>query len=299
MRVTNNMLQSTILKNIAASYERLEKYQAQLSTGKLYQRPSDNPAAINQSLNIKARLKDMDQRLNNINDGLAWLNTTDAALRNAIDVFHRVRELAVRGANSTNSQSELNSLAAEVDQLLENIINIANTTYADRYIFAGYQTTTAPFSKNIPGPPPPEVNYNGDSGAINYEIEKGVNVQVNMNGNAVFKAPTDVFQVVADLRDHLLAGDYGAVSQDIDRVDDAMEMITNALMVVGARVNRLELAKDKIEQDKINLSGILSNIEDADMLDVIMKLKMEENVYQSALMTGSMAMQKSLIDFLD
>lgn len=296
MRVTNNMLQDTILKNISSAYERLEKYEAQLSSGKLYRQPSDNPTAINQSLSIKVKLKDMDQYEANISDGLAWLNTTDSALRNSIDVLHRVRELAVRGANSTNSQSELNALAAEVDQLLGNMVNIGNTTYADRYIFAGFKTTAAPFSKNAT--PPPEVNYNGDIGAINFEIEKGVNIQVNLDGNTAFKAPTDVFQVVADLRDHLQAGNYAAVSQDIGQVDDAVNMITNSLMTVGAKVNRLNLAKDKIDEDKINLSKILSDLEDADMPDVITKLKTEETVYQAALMTGSMAVQKTLIDFL-
>ncbi|MDI6716289.1 MAG: flagellar hook-associated protein FlgL [Actinomycetota bacterium] len=293
MRITNSMLSNTILKNISASYERLEKYEAQLSSGKLFRRPSDNPITVKQAMDIRASLKDIDQYLGNIEDGISWLDTADTALRNASDLLHRAKELAVRGANATNSQDELQAIALEVDQLLENMISIGNTTFADRYVFAGHKTTMVPFTNAGS-----TVNYNGDSGSISYEIEKGITAQVNLPGDNVFKGTTDVFQVLIDLRDHLRAGNYSAVSQDTSRVDDALDAITNALTVIGARTNHLELTRDRQEQAKINLSEILSNIEDADLAEVIVKLKMEENVYQSALLTGSMAMQKSLIDFL-
>jgi len=296
VRVTNNMLAGTILKNISASYARIEKYQAQLSSGKIFRRPSDNPVAVNQVLNIRVSLKEMDQYLDNIEDGLSWLDTADTVLRNAVNLLHRAKELAVRGANGTNSQGELDAVAAEVDQLLANMVNIGNTTFAGRYIFGGHETTSPPFIES--GVPVSDVNYVGDSGNINYEIEKGVTVSVNLPGNTIFTGSTDVFRVLIELSENLRAGDYNAVSQDTSRVDDALGMVTDALMIVGAKTNRLELTKDRQLEGKINLTGILSNLEDADFVDVVMKLKMEENVYNSALMTGSMATQKSLIDFL-
>jgi len=297
MRITNSMLSSTILKNISSSYARLEKYEAQLSSGKLYRRPSDNPAAVNQALGLRASLKEIEQFVNNIDDGISWLDTADTALRNATDLLHRAKELSVRGANATNGQSELNALASEIDQILKTMVNIGNTNFAGRYIFAGHRTTTTPFSE-AGGPPATSVTYNGDSGSINYEIEKGVNVSVNLPGNTIFQGTTDVFQTLIDLRDHLLAGDHNAVAQDTDRVDSALGAITDALMAVGTKTNRLELTRDRLTQSTIDISSILSNVEDADLPDIIVKLKMEENVYQAALLTGSTVMQKSLIDFL-
>lgn len=297
MRVTNSMLGNTILKNISASYARIERSQDQLSSGKLYRQPSDNPIAINQSLGIRVSLKETDQYLSNISDGLTWLNTADTALRNSTDLLQRAKELAVTGANSTNTQSELNAIATEVDQLISEMENIGNTNIAGRYIFGGNQTTAAPFSE-VGGPPPTAINYNGDSGAINYEVEKGVNVSVNLSGDTVFKGSTDVFQTLITLRDDLRAGDYAAVSADTSTVDDALGMITDAMMVVGAKTNRLEMTQSRLEDDKLGLTKALSGVEDADISEVITKLKMDENVYQAALMAGSTAMQKSLIDFL-
>jgi flagellar hook-associated protein 3 FlgL len=75
-------------------------------------------------------------------------------------------------------------------------------------------------------------------------------------------------------------------------------VITGALTTVGATTNRLDLTKNKLDQDKVNLNEILSNVEDADMPGLVIKLKSEQNAYQAALMTGSMVLQTSLIDFL-
>jgi flagellar hook-associated protein 3 FlgL len=296
MRITNNMLQSTLINNIIGSYERMENYQWQESTGKAFKRPSDNPIGVNQSLNYKVSLKDLEQYTSNIEGALSWLDSADTALRDGVGLLQRAKTLAVSGANSTNGQSELNALADEVGQILENMIDVGNTQFAGRYIFGGFKTTGAPFETT--DSPPSSVDYTGDEGSINYEIEKGVSVGVNQNGNEVFKSPTDVFGVLINLRDHLLAGDYNAVSQDTSGINDAMDMITSALMNVGAKTNRLETTQDRLEQSKLNLTELKSNVEEVDMAEVIVKLKTEETVYQAALATGASIMRKSLIDYL-
>jgi flagellar hook-associated protein 3 FlgL len=77
-----------------------------------------------------------------------------------------------------------------------------------------------------------------------------------------------------------------------------MDMVTSALMNVGAKTNRLETTQDRLEQSKLNLTELKSNVEEVDMVEVIVKLKTEETVYQAALATGSSIMRKSLIDYL-
>jgi flagellar hook-associated protein 3 FlgL len=296
MRVTNNMLNATVVNNITASYERMEHYQWQESTGKAYKRPSDNPIAVNLSLNYKASLKEFEQYTSNIDGALSWLDGADTALRDASSLLQRAKTLSVSGANATNGQSELDAIADEVGQILENMIDIGNTQFAGRYIFGGFHTTSAPFEAT--DSPATSVEYVGDEGNINYEIEKGVSTSVNLNGDQVFKTPTDVFGVLIDLRDHLLAGDYSAVSQDTSNIDDALGMITNALMNVGSKTNRLETTQDRLEQGKLNLKEALSNTEEADIAEVIVNLKTEETVYQAALSTGASIIKRSLIDYL-
>lgn len=299
MRITNAMLSDVILKNISSSYERIGKFQDQLSSGKLYNKPSDNPVAINKGLGIRSVTKSLDQYVDNVNDALAWLKTADGALMNTVDLLYRAKELSVQGANGTNTQEALNAIAKEIDQIIEDTVSIGNTQYDGKYIFGGNRTTTAPFT--LVAGPPTDVTYNGDSASRSYEIEKGVTVTVNLTGDTVFKDstdPTSIFRILIDLRDHLTAGDFAALSTDTSQIDSAITTVTDGLMVVGAKVNRLEIAMDRLEDEKFGLIETLSNIEDADIAEVITKLKMEETVYQAALAAGSTAIQKSLIDFL-
>lgn len=290
MRITNSMLSNTVLKNIIASYGRLEKYELQLSSGKKVSKPSDDPIALERSLNMHELMKELDQHISNTEDAISWLNASDTALRNAVDLMHRVKELAVRGANGLNSQNELNAIASEVDQILSQMVSLGNSTFGDRYIFSGHKTTSPPFDDSG--------GYSGDSGDICYEIEKGVSIAINLPGDSVFKDSTDVYASLIDLRDHLRAGDYVSVSEDIRQVDDSLSAITDALVRIGVKTNRLEFTLDRHLQGKVNLTKVLDSVENVDIEEVIMKLKMEENVYQASLLSGSTIMRTSLIDFL-
>ncbi|MBS3908389.1 MAG: flagellar hook-associated protein FlgL [Actinobacteria bacterium] len=296
MRVTQNMLSNTILNNISASYGRIEKYQAQLASGKINRRPSDDPAAVNKSLSFRSSVKEIEQYARNVDDSITWLSTADVSMRNATELMYRAKELAVMGANGTLGQSELNKIANEVDSIVADMVNIGNANVAGRYIFSGQRTTTAPFTQV--SAPAPAVNYNGDGNTIDYDIGKGATIKVNLAGNTVFKGATDVFQVLLDLGAHLRAGNFASVSASTSLIDNALDAITDSLAVVGARLNRLDFANDRHMEDSLNLTEILSSVEDADFAEVVVRLKAEENVYQSALMTGSMSIQKSLIDFL-
>lgn len=67
---------------------------------------------------------------------------------------------------------------------------------------------------------------------------------------------------------------------------------------IGARTNRIEFIENRLDDISINLESLQSKTEDADMAEVITKLKMSENVYQSSLSVGAKLIQSSLIDFI-
>jgi flagellar hook-associated protein 3 FlgL len=67
---------------------------------------------------------------------------------------------------------------------------------------------------------------------------------------------------------------------------------------VGAKVNRLEMTRERMTDFRINLQRLLSQTEDIDLAQVVMELKMEENAYRTALASGARIIQPSLLDFL-
>ncbi len=101
-----------------------------------------------------------------------------------------------------------------------------------------------------------------------------------------------------DLISALEVGDNDTVSTFIKKFDDNHARLLTVQADIGARVNRLELVSSRLGENKISMTKLLSSAEDADMGEVIMKLKLSENVYRAALSTGARVIQPSLVDFL-
>lgn len=101
-------------------------------------------------------------------------------------------------------------------------------------------------------------------------------------------------QLVSDLQ----GGNSAGIKNAISRISTQANNISALRAEIGVKSNRVELTTNRILDDTLNLKGLLSKNEDADMAEVIMNIKMEENVYQASLSTGARIIQPSLIDFL-
>lgn len=94
------------------------------------------------------------------------------------------------------------------------------------------------------------------------------------------------------------AGDYEGISARLDEMDFQMGNVLRCRADIGARVNRIDLTDDRMSNDLVNFTDLMSKNEDVDMAETIMHLKNEENVYQASLAGGARIIQQSLVDFL-
>jgi flagellar hook-associated protein 3 FlgL len=295
MRVTDGMLITNFLNDYNNNLERLQKNQNMLSTGKRISRPSDDPVAVATSLRIRTDMTRNDAYTKNADDAKSWLDITDTALNQLGSLLQRTRELAVEGSNGTLTQEDMQKIANEIEQLKAQMIQVGNTQYNGRYIFAGFKTTTQPFSET-------NNSYSGDNGVIEFEVGAGGNkIAVNVTGDKVFDVSggtSQLLTVMDKLKNALDSGDHQAVSNLIVDVDKQMENVLAVRAEVGAKSNRIDLIKNRLQDDNYNFTALLSKNEDADLAQVITNLKMDENVYRASLAAGARIMQSSLIDFL-
>ena len=77
-----------------------------------------------------------------------------------------------------------------------------------------------------------------------------------------------------------------------------MDEVLSSRAEVGAKLNRIELAEERLKDLEINLNKLLSNVQDIDVAEKIMDLKSEENAYRIALAVGARIIQPTLVDFL-
>lgn len=293
MRISMQWMVDRTIANIAMNLEKLVALQEQAASGKRLLRPEDDPAGVRRAISLRAGLAATQRYLDNIQDSDDWMSATDAALGHIADLMTKALTLAEKGASDTISADERQALAAEVDQLLQEAISTGNTRLTDRYIFAGFKTTTQPFTL-VPGTPD-QVIYNGDSGQIRREIEPGETVTVNVTGDTAFPA---VFEQLIGLRDDLLANDRAAVQARISPLQAAQQGVLDVQATVGARQGHLSGASERLENMKLMLTDLLSRVEDADMAETIVRLTEQETVYQAVLQASASAIPPSLWSFL-
>ena len=81
-------------------------------------------------------------------------------------------------------------------------------------------------------------------------------------------------------------------------LDDELGNLLRVRAGLGARMNRVELTANRLEDDNVNFTKLMSKNEDVDIAESIMRLQNEENVYRASLATGARVIQPSLVDFL-
>lgn len=142
MRITNNMLVNNMMYFMNNNLSRLQKYQAQIATGKKIEVPSDDPIVAAKALKLRTDVSEVDQFKKNANDANSWMNITESSLSDTVDILQRGRELAVQAANNTLTPSDRDKIKQEIIQLKGQAIHLSNATYAGRYVFSGYETDT-------------------------------------------------------------------------------------------------------------------------------------------------------------
>ena len=94
-------------------------------------------------------------------------------------------------------------------------------------------------------------------------------------------------KIVQDIEDTANGvADANSIDENITLLDAKTEDLLSSRSKVGAKVNRLELQKSRLESTQISYTSLLAQNEDADMAEVIMQLKMQENVYRASLAAG-------------
>ena len=297
MRITSEMMVANSVKRLSARLEQYERSQSALASGKRLRAPSDDPAGANRALGLRAQQRAREQESRNATDAKAWLDSADSQLQGALERLHRVRELALR-ASSTVSVEERSAIAAEMVQVRDELVGLANARVGNRPLFAGNAAGEAVRLDDGAW------TFAGDDGAVTRRVGERDVVRVNVSASAVFgfsdrsSGSPDVFTMVDRLTDRVLAGDTGAVSSGLADLDVARTRLNRGLAEVGAAANRVESALRRSAEDLLSVRSQLAEVEDVDVPAAIMELQTQETAYQATLQALSKALPPSLVSFL-
>ncbi len=309
MRISSNMVYEKAKSNLNLAFDRFIRLQEKMATGKRINRPSDAPSDIPQDLLYRKELADISQYKSNIEHAMSWMSITDTALSNVAKLLNQVKAIALEQGNDSADAQTRASAAKQLDSIISQIVQLANTKHGNRYVFSGYKTTTQPFSREIVSGKD-VVIYNGDDGVMSVEISKGVTIQLNQIGQDIFYNPqtkisgADVNSVTTPIERSTSLSDFnGGVGvtagsftitngnqtatitvSATDTVGDLLDSINNAGINVEARINdagngidiisltsgtTLTVEDTPTSQDL----GIVDSVEPQDLFSILLKLK--------------------------
>lgn len=128
MRINYNV-SSIIARNaLNVNDSRLSKSIQRLSSGFKINSAADDAAGLAISIKMNAQIRSLEQANKNANDGISVVNTADGAMSEMHDILQRMNELAIQSANGTNSDGDREQIQLEIDQLVEELDRIAETT---------------------------------------------------------------------------------------------------------------------------------------------------------------------------
>jgi flagellar hook-associated protein 3 FlgL len=300
-RITPAMVTIATLNDLNSSLAALERTTDELSSGKTILEPSDNPYGASQVIDLQSQLDGLSSYERDTQDGISWENTASSAMSSMSQVAQRVRELLVQSANGTYNQSDLETMALQVEQLTESLKQDANTQYAGQYVFSGTATTTAPYEQGK------NDEYHGNAETVSRAVGPGASVTITTNistalgngeGSEDGKLLDTLRTIAKDLRGGTAEDRSALGTTDLQKLDANIETLTQLQATAGSATDQLQTALTRNEDLQTSITEALSNTDDTNIAAASIAYANEQAAYGAALRAGATIVQESLLNFL-
>ena len=295
-RISTYLFHQRATASMLDSQARLSTTQLQLATGRRILTPSDDPAGATKTLDLQRYLETNKQFLNNMGVVRARLETQETALESVTNLLQRASELAVQGNNGTITQTARDGIAAEVDQLLEQMLALANTQDSNgEYLFGGLQRSGVPFTL-VAG----AVVYNGDDVQRQIQVSGDRRIADADTGQDIFLSVTSggasAFDILSKLAADLRSG--ADLSGSIGDIQLAQEQVLEVRARSGARLNSLDDLGNINADMAVTLESQLSEIRDLDYAEAVSRMNRQLTALQASQQSYARLSQLSLFNYL-
>jgi flagellar hook-associated protein 3 FlgL len=183
MRITTLQQHKSGLANMLKNQEALNKTQNQVASGRRVLTPADDPVAATKILQLEQDLAQRGQFESNMTSAQNRLNLEESTLSSVTDYYARLKELTVQAGGGTNTRSDRQAIAAEVEQIQGALVDLFNTRDPNgEYVFAGFKGSEPPFQQQPNG----RYEYRGDEGQRFLAIGTATNVATGDSGKELF-----------------------------------------------------------------------------------------------------------------
>ena len=297
MRIASNTIQDNIVRQIQQLGSQTSRLQAQVASGQRITQPEDDPAAAGRVLAEQSELRRVGQFDRNATRAQEISQATFAGLKGIKDISDRAGELATL-AQSPSDPAALTAYSAELNQLIEQLVQVGNTRLGNDYIFAGTKVDTPPFNAtrdaqgNVTS-----VTYDGDANQASIPLSEVANVAPGTTG-ATNLGIRDLLNQLVGLRNALTANDSVAIGTARTNIVNGEDGFISAMAENGAVQTRIEVNQSQQRSRGDNLVSLVSSETSADLPNTIVRLNQAQTSYQAALQSAATIMRISLLDYI-
>lgn len=297
MRIATNTVQDNIVRQIQQLGVQSSKLQTQVATGQRILHADDDPAATARVLNHQSELRRVDQFDQNATRALEISQATFAGLSDVKEISDRASELATLGRSPTSPEA-LRAYSAEVNQLIEQLLQVGNTRLGNDYLFAGTAVDAPPFSatRDVDGNVT-AVTYDGNLSQASIPLSEVASVTPSSDP-ATNQSVRDMLNQLVGLRDALNANDSAGIAAGLTNIIDGEDALVTALAATGAVQTRIEVNRTQQQTRGDNLVELIGTETMVDLPDAIVRLNQSQVAYQAALQSAASIMKISLLDYI-
>lgn len=307
MRITHQMTANNAIQHMSENLEKVSNLQTKLSTQKKFQVASEDPARASVSLSLRSNLKTLESYADTAETTRNWMTATDNAFERLDELGIRATNLILRAINDTMSGSErANPMAVEMQDLLNQAVELGNTSVNDQFIFSGYQvnskafemvdaaTTLVDYQGNTFTPK--VINYLGDTGLMQRNLGPDQSVTLNVRGD---QAINGILQNLVSATNALKQNDTATLQTLLTSLKASLTIMSEYRTSNGARLRQVESVADFLAAMQIETKSLLSKNEDLNMAEGITLLANQQTTYDAVLQVSQRAISAlSLFDYL-
>lgn len=278
MRVDPNYI-TNLATSLDQSQATEQQLTSELSSGVRVNSLSQDPVAAGENVLLLNQMQQDDSFTQSSSLVTGKLQVTDTALGSVVSQLTQAISLATSANNGTMNSSDVKAISSQIAGILDEMTTLANTSYQGQYIFAGGQTSTAPFTTSS-ATSPGVTTYNGDQDVSYLEMPNGQKIQLNVPGSQIFSGggSNNVFAALNNLIADYSSGSVnaGQAVSDTQDLSTALNYVSQQRVTIDNSITRLSAASDAVTNEETQLTAAQTNLMQADVAQVSTRLSLAE-----------------------
>jgi flagellar hook-associated protein 3 FlgL len=280
----------------------IQNLQSQIDTQQRVNKPSDDPVAATQILQLNQSSGRNTQFVSNGQNVKSQLSLIDTALGNASNMMASLKSMVVQAGNGTIDASQLQMMQQQVNQDISEMLSYANATDGrGDYLMGGNKISSPPFSYNGA-----QYVYNGDSGQRQVQITDTRSLPVSLDGSKVFGSTTDPAALLNAMQSFstLLgqnpkpANYQTQLNTIMSSLDNAQQQVLTSQASVGAAEQENNNTLSSNQSLTVQYQTAVGDLQNLDMPKAISDFTMAQTSLQYTQLTYSKVTQLSLFNYI-